>query len=190
MKDAFGGPEPKQGQRYRQQLFLRGLHRPEFGERFANLFAPAGNLFDLGGHHPGHHEIERDRHQDAQRWGGNEQVQPGDGFLQAFLDEADRNHVLRGGGLDADIPDGGGLYRRDHQHAGEGAPLVDAKGGDDTERDRHQAGDTRGGGGNQKRHHEADQNGPNHDVTHLDADTRENSKRDTLVEPGRRHGGG
>ena len=120
---------------------------------------PPGILFDLGGHHPGHHEVERDRHQDAERCRGNKPFQPGDGFLQALLDETDRDHVLRGGGLDADVPDGGGLHRRDHQHAGEGAPLVDAEGGDDTERDRHQAGDARRGGGNQKRHHEADQNG-------------------------------
>jgi hypothetical protein len=71
-----------------------------------------------------------------------------------------------------------------------GALLVDAEGRDDAERDRHQAGDARGGGGHQKRHHEADQNGPDHDVMNLAADTRQDRERDAPIEPGHRHGRG
>src|SRR6266702_2211857 len=155
-----------------------------------NISATAGNFLHFRRHHPCHHEVKRDRHQNAEWRRGDEPFKPSDGRLQGLFDDADRDHVLRGGGLDADVPDAGGLHRGDHQHAGKGASFADAESGDDAERDRHQAGDARRGRGHQKRHHEADQNGTHDHMVNLGADTREDRKRDALVEPGRGHGGG
>ena len=190
VQHALGGPERSSVSEIASSFFSEVFIGPSSASDLRICFAAAGNFLHLGRHHPGHHEIERDRHQDGERRGGDEPFQPGDGLLQRLLDEADRDHVLRGGGLDADVPDAGGLYRRDHQHAGKGALLVDAECRDDAEHDRHQAGDARGGRGHQERHDEADQDRAHHDVTDLGADAGEDSQRDALVEAGRRHGGG
>ena len=83
---------------------FRGLHRTQIGQRLADAFAAAGNFFHLGRHHCGHHEVECDCHQNAKWRRGDKPLQPGDGLVQSLPNEADRDHVLRGGSLDPDVP--------------------------------------------------------------------------------------
>ena len=95
------------------------LRRPPLPPAMASL---------SGGSSLEHHEDQHRGHQQRPGHAGDQPVGPRHAFAQHLVHEADGQQVLRGGGLDADVPDAGGLGHDDHDAGGDVGALVHAEG--------------------------------------------------------------
>ena len=139
MDDLLRRPEEEQHDGDDEQFLLIGLHRAERRELLRDLLTSARDLLHLRRHELQEDEIEQSAHDDGERRGRDEPVEPADGRAELFLDEAERDHVLCGCRLDADVPDAVRLRDRDEHDGGELALPRHAEHGDDAHDDRHHA---------------------------------------------------
>ena len=182
-------PEEQQDAREDHELLFVAAHGAERLELVRDLFLAALNLVHFRRHHLQQDEIQQRAHDDGERRGSDEPVEPADRRSELLLDEAERDHVLRSGRLNADVPDGISLRDGDEHDGGELALARNAEDGDDAHDDRHHATDARRRARHEEAQHEAREDDAGKDVVRPRADLREDEERDALVEPRLHHGG-
>src|SRR5579859_2014918 len=97
MENLLRRPKAEQDQRYGQQPLLLARHRPDVCEGSPHRRLATWHFAAFGREHDHGDVVEADRQHDGERCRGDEPVDPGDVVAEHALDEADGNHVLRGG---------------------------------------------------------------------------------------------
>lgn len=183
-------PEEEEQRRYEEEFLFRQAHRPHFIPHALDGFFPAGHFLHFGRHGLDEDEVEHHREDHRIGRGGDKPFQPADVLAEDLLDESHGDHILRGGGLDADIPQTVRLRHGHHEHAREGAARFEAERADDARHDGHHAGYARRGGRHEEGEQKAHEDDADDEAVRLDADAGHDEKGDALVQPGDHHGGG
>ncbi|KAG0776835.1 hypothetical protein G6F22_012291 [Rhizopus arrhizus] len=167
---AFSRPEQQQHDRHRHQALLRTRHGAQFKQRLFDRFLASGDAVAFRRQHLQHHDDQHGRHDQRPGGAGDQPVRPRHAFAQHLFHEADRQQVLGGGRLDADVPDAGGLRHDDHDAGGDIRALVHAESGDDTHHDGHHGGAAGGGAGHDQAQHDRHGDTSDQDAARAGAD--------------------